>query len=186
MRTSIYLIRHAESQSNKDPLSRVVEDCLTEDGIKQSESLSLGFKDIKIEKIFTSKVLRAKLTGAKIGETVGVEPTQIEYLKERKGSYVMDLTYVHSETFEDFKKRLEEVKIFLENLSHKHVIVVSHAIFIKGLVSYIMLEDSLTEDLLVKIDNTLVVDNASVSKFTYNQEKQKWHLEYLNDKTHLN
>ncbi len=114
-----------------------------------------------------------------------IEPTQLEYLKERKGSYSMDLTYVHSETFEDFKERLKEAKLFLENLSHKHVVVVSHAIFLKGLISYIMLEDSLTEDLLIKMDNTLVIDNASVSKFTYNQEKQKWHIEYLNDKTHL-
>jgi broad specificity phosphatase PhoE len=164
-----------------------MEDCLTECGLKQAELVALSLKDIKIEKIFTSKVLRAKITGAKIGEAVNIEPTQLEYLKERRGTHDINLNYVYTESFEYFKMRLEETKSFLESLSsNKHIVVVSHSAFLKGLFSYIMLGDLLTEDSASKIDRVMVVDNASVSKFTYNHEKQKWHSEYLNDRHSIN
>ncbi len=185
MRIRIYFVRHAEAQTNSNPLFVGGEDNLTEIGSRQASLLAKLFGDIPVGAIFSSKVLRAQLTAEEIEKVVGVKPITLEYLKERRGSYSANKVFVNAESFEELKSRLEEVKKFLENSSQNHVVVVSHAIFIKSLVSYIMAGELLTGDLLLKMESALTVDNAAVSKFMYNQEKSKWHMESWNDQVHL-
>lgn len=211
MRTRIYFVRHAEAQSNANPdfdSSNGSLDNLTELGQKQAESLALRFKDIKVDSIYTSHILRAQLTAQEISKVTGVAPNVLEYIGEIKGSFPEGSLYktlphdemleavrkiVHydkwephmDETFESFKSRLIKLKNFLENLQVKHVVVVSHARFIKAFASYIMLGDSLTEDLSAQIALKLTVGNTAVSKLEYNHDKSKWRIENWNDEVHL-
>lgn len=57
--------------------------------------------------------------------------------------------------------------------------------FIKAFATYIMLEDSLTEDLSAQIALKLTVGNTAISKLEYNDEKKKWRIENWNDEVHL-
>lgn len=184
MRIRIYLVRHAEAESNANPLFKG-EDILTEKGSQQTKVLAQRFKDIPVGGIYVSKITRAQLTAKEIGRVVGIEPVTKEFLRERTGSFSNDLKFSHSEKFEDLKQRLIETKSFLENVEHKHVVVMSHAIFLKSLAAYLMLEDALTEELLSKIDDVLVVDNSGVSNLVFNKEKSKWRIMGWNDLTHL-
>ena len=77
------------------------------------------------------------------------------------------------------------MKEFLENLPVGNFVFVGHAIFLKALVSYLLVGDSNADELLEKISDSIIIDNASVSKFMYNKEKLSWKVEFLNNKTHL-
>ena len=77
MRTRVYFIRHAEAQSNANPdfdSSTGVLDNLTEKGQKQADALAQKFKDIKVEAIYTSNILRAELTAREVGNVTGLTP----------------------------------------------------------------------------------------------------------------
>ncbi|MBP6942679.1 MAG: histidine phosphatase family protein [Candidatus Buchananbacteria bacterium] len=185
MRVQVYFVRHAEAQTNADPLFKG-EDTLTDLGVQQANLLANCFTNIPIETIYSSPTLRAQLTSKVIEQAIGIAPTNLEYLKERKGSYSQDKIFIHSEAFADFKIRLAEFKKLLEHSNQKYTLVVGHAIYLKSFAAYLMIGDSLTEDLLLKIESTLTIDNAAISKFMYNQEKGKWHLELWNDQKHLN
>jgi broad specificity phosphatase PhoE len=179
MKNTIYLIRHAEAQSNINP-HHVGEACLTEEGILQSQKLAKYLSDKHVSDIYVSEVLRAKLTAHEISKRVNKVPVELSFLKERKGSYSDDVVFLAEESFDEMKIRLIKTKHFLENLSHGHVVVVSHAIFIKALLAYIMTSEVFDERVMFEIGDTLVIDNATVTKLVFNTEKRKWRILGLN------
>lgn len=185
MRKYIYFIRHGECLSNIDPHFSGSEDSLSDKGLEQAISVAKKFKHISVENIYHSGILRAKKTAEEIEKVTGVNPKVKEFFKERRGNFSPDTVFEHVEDFENLKVRLIETKNFLEGLSSKHTVIVSHAIFLKALTAYLVFEDSLTEDLLRKFDDALVVDNTGVLKFMFNEEKKKWRIMSWNDLNHL-
>lgn len=184
MRIRIYFVRHAEAESNVNPLFEGVNG-LTDLGTKQAELLAERFKDIPVEVIYSSKILRAEITAQAIEKVTDTKPTSLEYIKERKCTYSEESGTIYTESFDDLQKRLIETKQFLEQSKYKHIVVVSHALFLKALISSLMLGDHLTEELCLKITNTITIDNTAVTKFVFDTEKNKWRLEFLNDQTHI-
>jgi len=179
MRTTIYLIRHAEAESNIDP-HHVGDAYLTEEGVVQLRCLVNRLKGKDIDNVYVSGVLRARLTAEEISKSIGKISTVLNFLKERSGTYTDDLLFVPNESFDDFAVRLSEAKLFLENLTEGHLVVVSHAIFIKTLIAYLMLGELLDERIISNIADTLVVDHATISKLVFNKEKGKWRVMSLN------
>ncbi len=182
MRITVYLVRHAEAQVNVDPLSSNKTDTLTEKGFLEAQALANYFKQKPIENIFTSKINRAQLTANEIGSAMSIKPVIVESLKERKVSYVNPTEYVHVEDFDSLLLRLVETKSFLENLSHKRIVVVSHALYVRALISFITFGDLLTEELLHCITESFIIENASITKLEYNTDKQRWHVRSFNEK----
>ncbi len=178
MKTTIYLIRHAEAESNTNPLY-TGESKLTDIGMTQSQTLAERFRNSSIDAIYTSNILRAQLTAQEIGDEINIEPKVHEFLKEQKGSYDQGLQFIAEETFMDFNTRLVGAKHFLEGLSGKNI-VVSHAIFIKALLAYLMLGEDVSEEIIFKVSESLVIDNATISKLIFNKEKGKWRIMSLN------
>ncbi len=208
MRKKIYFVRHAEAQSNANPDFDGVLDNLTETGQAQAKALSSRFENVKVDVIYSSNILRAELTAKEISSVTGLEPQILPYIKEIKGSFPEGSLYkklpydemlesirkiVHhqlwepsmDESFDSFKSRIIELKNLFENAEYKHIVVVSHARFIKAFATYIMLGDSLTEDLSAQIALKLTVGNTAISKLEYNDEKKKWRIENWNDEVHL-
>ena len=185
MRTKIYFVRHAEAQTNVDPFFKGEVNGLTETGLEQAKLVAGYFKNIQIAEIFTSDSVRAKLTAFEIEKVIDKKLSTKEFFNERSVVYINSTTFENKETFESFIKRLVEVKEFLENLPVGNFVFVGHAIFLKALVSYLLVGDSNADELLEKISDSIIIDNASVSKFMYNKEKLSWKVEFLNNKTHL-
>lgn len=185
MRKYIYLIRHGECFSNLNPHFDGGEDSLTELGLMQAVSVAKHFKHIAVDAIYHSGILRAQKTAEEIEKVTGVKSDTKEFLKERKGVFSFDNEYQSTENFAEFKSRLSETKSFLESITSRHTIIVSHAIFLKGLASYFIHGDSLNEDLLRNLDDVLVMDNTGVSKCMFNEEKGKWRIMSWNDLNHL-
>ena len=179
MRNTIYLVRHAEAQSNTN-FHHIGEAHLTEDGIDQAQRLAKRFDGKNIDNIYVSEILRAKSTAEEISKVVGKTSIELGFLKERKGAYSGDMLFVPEESFSDMKTRLIEAKQFLENLPGSSVVVVSHAIFIKNLLADIMTGGFENESVMSKIEDVLVIDNATISKIVFNKEKEKWRIMSLN------
>jgi len=81
--TEIYIIRHAESAGNSEgKLCGHINVDISEEGAKQLEYLAERFKNIKIDKIFTSPLLRAKKTAEAVNKHHGLEITEDDGLIE--------------------------------------------------------------------------------------------------------
>ncbi len=185
MRTTVYFVRHAEAQSNINPLHGHTLNDLTNLGILQSQQLASYFKEKRIKDIFSSPILRALLTAEEIGKVLGIKPIVLDFTEERTVNYKNDIDYEHKESFDDFMLRLKETKHYLESLPEGHVIFVGHAIFIKAIISYIVASGLFTQELSDQISSTLIIDNASISKCIFNKDKSVWRIDSLNDKAHL-
>lgn len=185
MRIRVYFVRHAEAQTNTDPFYAGAVNGLTETGIAQAKAIALRCTKIPLEHIYTSPVLRAQLTAVEIGKALGKEPISLDLLKERKGTHSLLAGYRNDEPFESLKTRLTETKIFLEHLPHKHVVIVSHAIFLRAFAGHILFGDAFTEELLSRMNETFTIGHTSLSKFEFNTEKAKWRMGSCNDETHL-
>ncbi len=73
-RVKIYLIRHGESEGNKEGRFRGGEDFpLSEGGREQVKNLGIALKDSGIEKIYSSPLIRAYDTARAVAETTGAE-----------------------------------------------------------------------------------------------------------------
>lgn len=185
MKKTIYLVRHAESKTNVDPTFEG-EDVLSEEGSKQAISVAPRFKNLRIECVYTSKILRAKLTGEEICKVTGVEAVVYDFLGERKGKFDSNNEYSYAESFDELKERMNKAKTLLEDEnSPRKIVVVSHAIFLRSLASYLILNDLLTEDVLHNMDQSLMVSNTGVSKLVFDTESKKWVIMSWNDLAHL-
>lgn len=185
MRKVVYFVRHAEAGVNTDPLMKEGGDVLTERGLLEARMIAERFLKIPFERLYTSKISRARCTAQKIGDGVGKAPLIEEAFKERKVVYTSPSEYFFEERYEDFLARVFEAKVFLENPSEEKIVVVSHALFIRAFLACILLGDKLTEDILVHFERTLVIDHASLTKCEYDFEKKKWRIVFWNDVSHL-
>lgn len=185
MRKYVYLIRHGECLSNLDPHFNGGEDLLSENGLKQAVSVAERFKHTNVNAIYHSGILRAHKTSEEIERVLGIKPEIKEFLKERRGIFSSDGIYSYVEDYDELKLRLSQTKSFLESLTSKHTVIVSHAIFLKALAAYFIHGDSLNEALLKNCDDVLTIDNTGVSKCMYNEEKGKWRIMSWNDIAHL-
>lgn len=106
-------------------------------------------------------------------------------MKERQGAFSPEGKYGYVEDFNQLKSRLVETAAFLESLTSKHTVIVSHAIFLKALAAYFVHKESLTEEAIKNFEDVFVMDNTGVSKCMFNEEKNKWRIMSWNDLAHL-
>lgn len=185
MKTHIYLVRHAESLSNVDPLVQGDNDTLSPLGLEQAEKAASVFKNMKIDKIYTSNTPRAQMTAEKIGNVVGVKFEIHECLKERSGVFSADKVFTVTEVYDGYSKRIDETKKLLENSSDHRIIIVGHAIFLKSFGARLMLGNNFNENLLSSVNDVLCVENAGISYLVFNKEKNKWRILSWNSMQHL-
>ena len=81
--TTLYIIRHAESEGNSDRrLCGHVDVDISEEGAKQLTYLSERFKNIHLDAVYTSPLIRARKTAAAINKYHGLEVIPHEGLIE--------------------------------------------------------------------------------------------------------
>lgn len=70
---NIYIVRHGETDCNKNNICYGWYDCpINEKGIEQAKNLGNFFKNIKIDKIISSSLIRAKMTAEIINKELNV------------------------------------------------------------------------------------------------------------------
>jgi broad specificity phosphatase PhoE len=151
----IYLLRHAEYDNPRHILPGRLPVELSEKGKKQAEKLRDYFANRKIEKIYSSPVLRCKQTAEIISNgkiPIEFDKRLTEVLSSYQGYWIEDWSYYcgsreiyGGETNIDVQKRMVD---FLEKTpfeNGKEYIVCSHADPIYFLIQYLRKEKILPE-----------------------------------------
>ncbi len=163
----IYLIRHAATEWNEKQLWQgVVDTDLSEKGIEQARKIGDFFKmnNIKIDIIYSSPMKRAIQTAKEIALKIGYDTENIlvdERLRECEivlwnGKNIKDVLKVHYKEFTEWQNNLDSKIDSVESLKSvqrrmyefleekkiqfqdKNVIIVSHAIALRMLISKIL------------------------------------------------
>ena len=205
----VYFVRHGEGHHNANNLYSLPEFELTEKGKGQAKAAAERVKHLPIELIVASPFKRTMQTMEIINEVIkkkvvlsdlAVEvkrPTEIagkridatENMEIRKqlddNFHVEDYHFSDEENFFDLKNRAQKFLKYLETFEekHEHLLVVSHAVFIKMAVLSMVLQDALTPKAFLNAYNTLALATSGLTMCEKNEKG--WKLITWNDQSHL-
>lgn len=215
----VYFVRHGQSELNKAEKHQFPEVPLSPEGIQQANTVAERFSRIPAEFIFSSDLQRAKQTAEAISEVLKV---QIEYsplLRERaqptlfRGRSIFDpqlaeirkqihanrhnASWHHSdeENFFDVVERVKQFLNILEKRTESEIVVVTHGVFIKTFMAYLMFGEHVTPDQFYAYYSFFWLHNTGVtviekrlpeihSKLS-KEPQERWHLLTWNDHAHL-
>lgn len=206
----IYFIRHGETVLNAKGIIQGSDGSLTEKGREQALATAKRFPKHKGRPkiIYASPFERTKETAEIISKELNLKIKYTDLLKERKNpsgiighwsgepavkqiidridkSYHTDsLRVSDEENFTDLKKRAKKLLNFISRRYHKRIIMVTHKIFLKMVVSYMIYGSSLTASQYNNLSYFNPIDNASMAICSYKHhwlKKNEWKLLVWND-----
>lgn len=202
--TEVYLIRHAVTAWNQSGHYQGSSDIpLNEDGHKQAEALKNRFVDAgtKVDKIYTSKLVRTQETAAPLAEAYGIEPIVIEGLEEIHGGEMegkhhteLDEQYAEmrqvarttpyfietpgGETGKEvFDRAVVAFKQAVEESRGQSIVLVSHGYLLQLLVKHLKNENPEEAE-------SLIAANTAITRVLVDED-DNIKLIYLNDSSHL-
>jgi broad specificity phosphatase PhoE len=215
-RKTFYFVRHGESLLNSKGVRQGSEGGLSEKGKAQAETTAQSLCHLPIDIILVSPYQRTKETAAIINQAFQ-PPRTIEYielLKERRNPTeiigksmedpnvrrivdMIDKTY-HSdeyrfsdeENFLDLKERARKVLSYLGKRREKNIIVLTHGIFLRMIIAYMLYGDELTASSYNVMSFMNASSNAGVTICEYEKgwfgppKDQRWKLISWDDHTH--
>ena len=170
----VYFVRHGETDYNKQGIVQGQLDIpLNNEGINQANQLKDKLKNMDIDLIFSSPLLRAKQTAEIINKTLNVEIIYDNRLKEffagnKQGTKISewpeedkDNFKLHPENFGaesnlDFYNRC--VSAFNDMPKNKNILIVSHGGVFRNLFRFVNNINDLTYPVSLP-------ENCSISKF---------------------
>lgn len=200
---TVYLVRHCEAMGNSMKIIQGHVDLdITEAGAMQLERLGNRFKDIHIDRVYSSPLMRARKTAEAIAGPKGLPVIDNAGLIElhfgvfegmrfaQVFSEYADLEHVWQHKPEDFcapnGEKMRELydriwnafaEIVREN-SGKTIVVSSHGVAVRNLICRI------TKGSVEKLNEVAWSENTAVSKFVFDDEMNGY-AEFINDVSHL-
>ena len=182
-----YFVRHGETILNAEHIRQGEEGALSERGREQAYRVGNALEDLFIARIISSPFPRAKETSAIINAHLEVPITYSPLLGERRnpkeiiGKHTddpevarivdqMDLAYHEDdyrfsdeENFDDLKKRARKCLMMLSLQGAGTTCVVTHHIFLKMLLAYMLHRDRLHAADFAKLAFFNFSDNAGIT-----------------------
>jgi len=206
----IYFIRHGQSEGNVLKIHQTINTPLSKLGQRQATLVAARFTQIRDALIVTSPCLRAYQTARAIAlqnhaeikinqlfteksapsELTGIaeESQQSKDIKNLHHQHFLkkngNWRYSDEETAIQFVKRTHQALVFLSQQAEENLIVVSHSLLIKMILSQI-LEPEANLKSLYEIQQNFYVNNTGLSIAIFDDEKQKWQISCINDCSHL-
>ena len=200
--TKIYLIRHGEAEGNVYRVWQgVTNGGISSRGVLQIEALSERFKDIQLDAIYSSDLVRAVKTanavnkyhnlkirtdkrlreincgeweGKPFGNVAFYYPQETAYFNNDPDKWVV----TGAEKYSDVQQRMFDVlNEIAKDYPDKTVAVFSHGMAIRSLLAYI---NGIRSEEIYKLPHG---DNTCVSYIEY--ESGNFSIKYLNDNSHL-
>lgn len=193
MRTRrFYFIRHGETLLNAQHIRQGEDGALSERGRAQAEQIGQHFEHTPIKRIISSTYPRARETAGLINTYLNVPILYSPLLAERRnpseiiGKHThdaavtlivnqMDLAYhpddylySDEENFAALKARARKCLSLLARQGARETLVVTHHVFLKMLVAYLLYREELHATDFVKLSFFNVSDNAGITICEYN------------------
>lgn len=187
-----YLLRHGETILNEQNIRQGAEGGLSEKGKKQAAVVGAYLKKEPLDLIISSTYPRALETAQIIQTYVPVPILSSALLVERRNPsavigkptddpVVQDITnhmdlayhdddyrYADEENFVDLRERARKCLDLLARQGGTETIIVTHHVFLKMLVAYLLYRDRLTASDFVKLSFFNHSDNACITILEYN------------------
>lgn len=206
----IYFVRHGETENNAKGIRQGPNGPLSEKGRAQALATAKRFPKHKgrPQVIIASPYERTKETAAIIGKELDMNVEYSDLLVERRNpteivghsgeerdvKQIVDridnsfhddnLRYSDEENFTDLKERAKKLLDYIVQTPAERMIMVTHKIFLKMVVSYMLLGDKLTASQYNNLSYLNPIDNASMaicSCTTHIFKKTEWKLLVWND-----
>jgi phosphoserine phosphatase len=205
----VYFVRHGESVGNASAVHQTTDMPLSKMGREQAEKIAKRLKDIKIDLIFASPVVRARQTAEIISKSLGIPVEERSELAEAKGPSEIrgkstkdpeaikvkkliwenflkgNWRYSDEETFDDLNARSQA---FLDHILTHHkdrnLLCVSHATLIKFIVCKMAFGDELTPRIFHIFFHHFLTSNTGLTVCEY-EDKSGWWVRHFNDASHL-
>ena len=182
-----YFVRHGETILNEQHVRQGENGGLSENGKREAEKVGAELKRFSIERIITSAYPRAKETAEIINKHLKVQIIYSRLLMERRNPKEiigrstrdpevirivdqMDNAYHEDgyrfsdeENFTDLKKRARKCLNLLAPQGTNETVVVTHHVFLKMLVAYMLYRERLHAADFVKLSFFNVSDNAGIT-----------------------
>jgi broad specificity phosphatase PhoE len=206
----IYFVRHGETENNALGIRQGAEGPLTERGRAQALTTAQRFPKHKgrPQIIISSPYERTKETAEIIGQELKLKIKYSDLLKERRNPsevvghsgkepevrkiidridnsyHADDLRISDEENFTDLKNRANKLLSYITRRSQSRIIMVTHKIFLKMVVSYMLYGDALTASQYNNLSYFNPIDNAGMAICSYKShwfKKDEWKLLVWND-----
>lgn len=207
---TIYFIRHGQSANNASNLRQGATGKLSDKGVEQARFVGERLQKNDVDLLLVSPYERAKETASIINEFLKKPIEYTDLLVERKNpseiigkdadspevKKIMDLIdrsfhdntlrYSDEENFQDLKARAQKLLTFISKRKERHILCVSHRIFLKMVLSYIEEGETLDSHRFAELDLLNSVNNASITVCSYNPVdklfgKNPWKILVFND-----
>lgn len=202
--TKIYLVRHCESQGNKERIFQGQHNAdISEKGSRQLEFLAARFKDVKLDKIYASRLTRAQKTAKAVADAKGMQVfTNNDFIEINLGAldgkpwdFIFDNNpdlkqawYHAPHTFapaggESMQQVYERAKNGLKKLisdpenDGKTFLIVTHGCCLRCLMCYILFDD------IKRLGEVQGAGNTGVTLL--NCSEQGINVEFMGDISHL-
>jgi len=161
--STIYLVRHADYSNPRKIMPGRLPVELSKNGILQAKKLKVFFSDKKIDKIYSSAVLRCKQTSEIISDSkIAIEYNKdlLESFSAYQGYWEIEWSHFFShtqelggETNQDIQNRMINFYKKLDLKSKKNYIICSHGDPLYFLYQFLDNQTLLPQDLFVSFDN---------------------------------
>jgi len=206
----IYFVRHGETVLNAQNIRQGPDGSLTEKGRAQALATAKRFPKGKgrPQVIIASPYERTKETAEIIAKELHMKVKYSKLLVERrnpteiiahngnekivreiidridKSYHADDLRVSDEENFTDLKKRAKKLLAYISRRNAKRIIMVTHGIFLKMVISYMLHGDKLTSAQYNNLSYFNPINNASMAICSYTHhwfKKNEWKLLVWND-----
>lgn len=201
--TVLYLIRHAECEANINMVFSGHTDCdVTENGEIQLKQLAERFKNIELDAVYSSPLIRTLKTAKAVnlyhnlpiiknkdiieingggfegklwGDIPGLYPAEYDLWKNNQSLFAIQDGESMQNVYDRMKKAV--LDIVLDNKG-KTIAVVSHGCAIRNFLCFVLNKQ------FAEIDSVEWCENTGVSKICFNEDNEP-QVEYINDDSHL-
>ena len=208
----LYLVRHGQSEANIGDIFQGPDSPLTELGTRQAVFVAERMRAMHADVILTSPMLRASSTAEKIHEATRVPLEVCQLLREyvpptrligtshgaEEGSMYIKQMLAHmddpvwhfadEDNYHDLHARARAFLAFVIQREERRIVGVTHAGFMRVLLTAMMTEGEPHPDLARTFMRFLKPMNTGISIFRYRAsatKRNKWRMLAWNDHAHL-